>query len=148
MRVSEVITIDAPIERAYEAFADLDRWPEILPDTVAVDVTYFDGYNQEFSMTVERPGGLETVRGFRYCRAPYEVELVQTTPPPAMTRMSGVWSFAETADGATEVTATRSLALKDPDQGGPAVGEAEFAGHLGSIVRTNLELFKAAVERG
>lgn len=146
MQISETVTIDAPIERTYDAFADLDRWPVILPDTLAVDVTYFDGYNQEFSMTVDRPGGGETVRGFRYCRAPLELELIQTTPPPVMTRMSGTWSFAETDSGATEVTATRRFALKTPEQGGPPVTEAEFAGKLGSILRTNLELFKAAIE--
>jgi hypothetical protein len=146
MEISETITIAAPIDRAYDAFADLDRWPAILPDTVGVDVTYFDGYNQEFSMTVERPGGLETVRGFRYCRAPYELELVQTTPPPVMRRMSGVWRFAETGDGATEVTATRRFTLKPAQEGGPSAGEEQFAVKLGAILRTNLELFREAVE--
>jgi len=147
MQITETITIDAPIERAYAAFADLDRWPAILPDTVAVDVSYFDGYNQEFSMTVERPGGEETVRGFRYCRPPLELELVQTTPPPIMTRMSGLWSFAELPEGGTEVNATRRFSLKTPDQGGPAVTEEQFATTLKTILRTNLELFKEAVER-
>jgi aromatase len=146
MQISETITIDAPIERTYAAFADLDRWPEILPDTVGVDVSYFDGYNQEFTMTVERPGGEETVRGFRYCRPPLELELVQTTPPPVMRRMSGVWSFAEGDDGATRVVASRRFELKGPEQGGPPVSEEEFAGTLGSILRNNLELFKEAVE--
>ena len=97
-------------------------------------------------MTVERPGGLETVRGIRYCRAPYELELVQTTPPPAMSRMSGIWSFAPAGGGATEVTATRRFSLRAPDDGGPPIGEEQFAVKLGEILRTNLELFKAAVE--
>lgn len=148
MQIAETITIDAPIERAYDAFADLDRWPTILPDTVAVDVTYFDGYNQEFSMTVERPGGLETVRGVRYCRGPHQLELVQTTPPPAMSRMSGVWNFVPTADGGTAVTATRRFNLHTPQQGGPPLSEQQFAVKLGAILRTNLELFKQAIERG
>lgn len=147
MRISETITVDAPIERTYDAFADLERWPQVLPDTVAVDVTYFDGYNQEFSMTVERPGGEETVRGFRYCRAPHELELIQTTPPPIMSRMSGMWRFTELPSGATEVEASRRFRLKPPEEGGPDVGEEQFAEKLGSILRTNLELFKEAVER-
>jgi uncharacterized membrane protein len=147
MEISETITIDAPIERTYWAFADLDRWPEILPDTLAVEVTYFDGYNQEFSMTVKRPGGDETVRGFRYCRPPLELELFQTSPPPAMERMSGVWSFTELPEGGTEVKATRRFSLKSPEQGGPAVTEEQFAATLRTILRTNIELFKEAVER-
>ena len=146
MQISETITVEAPIERTYAAFADLDRWPEILPDTVGVDVMYFDGYNQEFTMTVERPGGLETVRGFRYCRAPLELEMIQTTPPPIMTRLSGVWTFAELPQGGTEVRVTRRFGLKSPEQGGPAATEEQFAITLGTILRTNLELFKEAVE--
>jgi hypothetical protein len=146
VEISETITVDAPIERTYDAFADLSRWPVILPDTLGVDVTYFDGYNQEFSMTVERPGGEETVRGFRFCRAPYELELVQTTPPPMMAHMTGMWRFAETVDGGTEVTATRRFALKPPEAGGPGATDEEFAVKLGAILRTNLSLFKEAVE--
>jgi hypothetical protein len=114
--------------------------------SLGVDVTYFDGYNQEFSMTVERPGGEETVRGFRFCRAPYELELVQTTPPPMMAHMTGMWRFAETVDGGTEVTATRRFALKPPEAGGPGATDEEFAVKLGAILRTNLSLFKEAVE--
>jgi len=147
MQISEGITIDAPIDRTYAAFADLDRWPEILPDTLAVDITYFDGYNQEFSMTVERPGGDETVSGFRYCRPPFELELFQTTPPPVMKRMSGLWKFAELPAGGTEVVATRRFSLKTVEEGGPAVTEELFATTLRTILRTNLELFKKAVER-
>jgi ribosome-associated toxin RatA of RatAB toxin-antitoxin module len=145
--ISQTITVDAPIEQTYDAFADLNRWPAILPDTVGVNIFYSDGYHQEFSMTVERPGGLETVRGFRWCRAPYELELVQTTPPPLMRRMSGLWRFTEAGDGTTQVTATRRLELKSPEEGGPAGGEGEFAGVLGSILQRNLQRFKEAIER-
>lgn len=146
MEIRETIVIDAPVERAYDAFADLDRWPVILPDTVAVEVSYFDGYNQEFSMTVERPGGIETVHGIRYCRAPYQLELVQTTPPPVMSRMSGVWDFTPDGDGATHVSATRRFNLKAPADGGPPISEEQFAEQLAEILRTNLERFKEAVE--
>lgn len=146
MRISESIIVTAPIDRTYRAFADLDRWPAILPDTVDVDVSYFDGYNQEFSMTVLRPEGPETVRGFRYCRFPVQLELVHTTPPPVMSRMSGLWDFTERQDGTTTVTATRQFALKPAGEGGPAVAEEQFALGLSSILRTNLQRFKEAIE--
>jgi ribosome-associated toxin RatA of RatAB toxin-antitoxin module len=133
--------IEAPVEEVYDAFADLTRWPEILPDTVSVSVSYFDGYNQEFSMTVERPGGLETIRGVRYCRAPYELELVQMVPPPGFARMGGRWRFAP-CDGGTRVEATRLFEVQGRD-GLPA---DEVAVHLARILAHNLKLFREAVE--
>lgn len=148
MEIIETIVVDAPVAPTYAAFADLDRWPEILPDTVSVDVTYSDGYNQEFTMTVERPGGEETVAGFRYCRPPHQLELVQTTPPPVMTRMSGLWNFSQAPGGGTEVTAIRRFTLKSPGEGGPPVTEDEFAVTLRSVLRTNLGYFKETIEGG
>lgn len=143
MRISEQTVVDAPIETVYGVYADLDGWCEVLPDVVAVDVHYMDGYNQEFSMTVERPAGPETVRGVRYCRAPYELELVQTTPPPGLARMTGLWTFSE-EDGRTKVTASREFTLL-----GEAAEDAEqaFARKLRGFLRTNLELFRKAAER-
>lgn len=146
MQITESILIHAPMDRTYSAFADLSRWPSILPDTVSADVSYFDGYNQEFSMTVVRPGGQETVRGFRYHRPPVQLELVQVTPPPIMSRMSGIWDFTASESGGTRVTATRRFTLKPPGEGGPAASESEFATTLGSMLRTNLSLFKEALE--
>src|SRR3954449_7351086 len=108
--ITETVVVRRPVEEVYDAFADLTRWPEILPDTVGVEVLYFDGYNQEFTMTVARPAGPETVRGVRYCRPPFELELVQTVPPPAFTRMRGRWRFRPDGD-ATVVVAARSFEL-------------------------------------
>lgn len=145
MKVVASVVVDAPIEQTYAAFADLDRWPRVLPDTVGVDVKYFDGYNQEFTMTVLRGGGTETVAGFRYCRAPHQLELVQTTPPPVMSRMTGLWDFVE-EDGSTRVTASRHFRLKTVEEGGPVATEDEYAVTLGALLRANLRRFKEAIE--
>lgn len=140
MRISEQITVDAPVDTVYGAYADLDVWKRVLPDVVDVEVHYMDGYNQEFSMTVERPGGLETVRGVRYCRPPHELELVQTTPPPGLSRMTGAWTF--TAEGGrTTVTASREFSPLDPD-----ADEQAFAEKLRGFLRVNLDLFRKAAE--
>lgn len=145
MGISEQTVVDAPVDTVYGVYADLDRWLEVLPDVVGVEVHYMDGYNQEFSMTVERPGGLETVRGVRYCRPPYELELVQTTPPPGLSRMTGLWTFTEEG-GRTTVTASREFALLGRAGGGQDA-EAAFAGKLRGFLRANLELFRKAAER-
>jgi ribosome-associated toxin RatA of RatAB toxin-antitoxin module len=135
------VLIDCPIEVVYEAFEDVSRWPWILPDTLAVTVHYFDGYNQEFSMTVAQPEGLETVRGVRYCRPPHALELVQTTPPPGFSRLSGHWRF-RTVGGATEVLATRSFELASAD----ASETARAAERLRRVLTANLERFRVAIE--
>ncbi|GHC88103.1 SRPBCC family protein [Streptomyces flavofungini] len=143
MIVSESVTVDAPVQAVYQAFADLDRWPQILPDVVAVNVIYFDGYHQEFTMTVDRPAGPETVKGVRYCRPPAELELFQSTTPPGLARMNGRWAFEETG-GRTTVVASRDFALADGNPLG--VTEAEFGNRLRGFLSTNLELFRKAVE--
>lgn len=143
MNIIQTVTVKAPAAEVYAAFADLSRWNEILPDVLDVKVLYFDGYHQEFTMTVERPDGPETIRGVRYCRPHRELELVQTTPPPGFARMRGTWTFRE-ADGATEVTATRDFRLAD----GHPLPEQEVGDRLTLILKDNLNLFRTAVERG
>lgn len=149
MRITECVLIDAPVEKVYAAFADLERWPTILPDTVGVDVIYDDGYNQEFSMTVTRPGGEETVRGFRYTRAPFELEMVQTRPPPLLSRMHGLWTF-QPEGSRTRVVADRDFQLL-PAEHQPTEGltltEEDFGEKLRTLLRANLQLFQTTVER-
>jgi hypothetical protein len=142
-RIAERLGFDCPVVRVYGAFADLAGWPAVLPDTLDVEVLYSDGYNEEFTMTVERPGGPETVRGVRYCRPPHELELFQTTPPPGFARMRGRWEFApDPATGGSVVVATRDFELAP----GAASDERAVAGMLSQVLRRNLELFREAVE--
>jgi hypothetical protein len=140
--IIESVEVASPVEEVYAAFAVLTRWPEILPDTVGVEILYTDGYNEEFTMTVSRPGGLETVRGVRYQRPSAELELVQTTPPPGFSQMNGNWSFIATATG-TEVIASRRFKLAADDERDPSV----VAHGLSRILQQNLGLFREAVER-
>lgn len=139
MNVVETITVDVPPGALYELYRDLERWPQVLDDIVSVDLHYDDGYHQEFSMTVRRPAGEETVRGVRYCRGG-ELEMCQFTTPPMLSRMSGRWTFDGPPDGPTTLIAERSFALRDPDGD---VGS--FAVHLRTYLRQNLSAFSAAV---
>lgn len=138
MNVVEEITVDVPPGLLYDLYCDLGRWPQVLADVVSVEVPYADGYQQEFSMTVSRPAGRETVRGVRYCRG-RELEMCQFTTPPALSRMSGRWTFDGPSAGPTTLRAERSFALRDPD------GDAErFASHLREFLRENLRAFGEA----
>ncbi|MGW6625958.1 SRPBCC family protein [Nocardia sp. NPDC055002] len=148
MRISESIRIMAPIEITYSAFEDLERWPTVLPDTLRVEVLYDDRYNQEFTMTVARPSGPETVRGVRYCRRPFELEIFHITPPPFVKRMSGRWTFSDTGDFTT-VSADREFEICDDAKGpdGVFLDAEQFAVKLAENLRTNLALFRDAIEQ-
>lgn len=140
--VSESTLINRTIDNVYKAFADLEGWKSVLPDVLDVRVLYDDGAHQEFLMTVERPGGPETVRGVRFCKEPYKIAMFQPTPPPGFRRMVGVWTFAEDDARRTRVTATRWFDLA------PGRDEAHVAGKLRGYLRTNLELFRKSLEEG
>jgi aromatase len=146
MNIAQSIFIAADIETTYAAFADIVRWKQILPDVLDVQLLYDDGYNQEFTMTVERPQGVETVRGVRYCTYPFRLELFQPEPPPGVARMAGVWEFTNTDDG-TVVEASRQFALRDnPDLGRLESRDLAFAEKLRGYLATNLEHFKRSIE--
>ena len=150
MLLAETVMIKAPLEPVYEAFADLERWKDILPDVLDVQVLYFDGYNQEFTMTVERPAGPETVRGIRYCRPYRELELFQPVPPPGLKAMRGTWVFYQDEPELTRVVASRSFILLPDDSRGAtqrAEREEQFAEKLRGFLSTNLRLFKQELER-
>ena len=93
--ISEAIVISAPIDRVYQAFADLAHWKTVLPDVADVQIIYDDAQHQEFLMTVSRPGGLETVRGIRFCEKDERIEMFQPVPPPGFTKMVGEWTFED-----------------------------------------------------
>lgn len=154
MKVVEELTVDAPPKVVYGLYADITAWPKVLDDVVSAEEVYFDGYNQEFTMTVERPGGEETVRGIRYCRptaldgsAPEslrtaELEMCQFTTPPMLSKMSGKWTFSGPEQGPTTVVAERHFAMKDPN-----ADEEAFAVNLRGFLKLNLEKFgQAAVD--
>jgi len=143
--ISESTVIDRAVPDVYRAFADLAGWKAVLPDVLDVRVLYDDGRHQEFLMTVERPGGPETVRGLRFCKAPQRIAMFQPQPPPGFRRMVGVWTFTEEASR-TRVTAERWFELApgrtlDVEEAHRAVAE-KLRGYL----RTNLGLFRASLE--
>jgi hypothetical protein len=100
----ETVRAEADVEAApgdvYAVYADIDRWPQLFPGVLAAEITYDDGYNQEFTMTVEKDGRLESVRGVRYLRRPDEIEMCHFTPPPGMSTFRCRRTFTGRAGGA------------------------------------------------
>ena len=150
MEITQSVLIESDVASVYRAFADLTRWKGILDDVLDATVLYDDGYHQEFTMTVARPAGPETVRGIRYCRPHRELELFQPQPPPGLRAMRGTWTFSQEDGGRrTRVVATRSFELAPDGRGDGSTlagDEQAFARKLSDILSTNLHLFKKALE--
>ncbi len=138
--IQESIVIAAPVQRVYEVFATLEHWRAAIPDVLDTKLLYHDDSHQEFLMTVERPNGPETVRGFRYLERPVRIELFQPQPPPGFKRMTGLWLFRELEQG-TEVIASRIFTL-ELGHSTPLGVAVKLRDHL----KTNLRLFKGYIE--
>lgn len=138
--IEEQIQIKAPIANVFETFAKLECWPDVLPDTLGVEVLYDDGKHQEFKMTVSRPNGPETIRGVRFLVPLRTIELFQPVPPPGFRKMCGVWNFDQDGGGTT-VRVTREIEPEDPGS------YNAIAEKLRTILRTNLGLFQEYIER-
>lgn len=139
--VRRKILIRKDIGSVFRAFADLDFWKSALDDVLNVDIHYQDPVNSEFSMTVARPTGSETVRGIRFCYPQDRIEMVHLVPPPAFQSMRGVWKFRP-IQGATLVSAERWFTLKGEGQ----AALAEASGKLSGYLKANLSRFKSALE--
>ena len=140
--LTQTVCIQAPLAAVYHAFAKLEVWPIALPDVCDVNVLHDDDYHQEFTMSVQRPGGVETIRGFRFCRPNVEIELIQTTPPPGFRSMRGVWRFREAEDGGVEVSASREFTLHNQT----ALAAESVAEKIQTYLQTNLQRFKRYIE--
>lgn len=101
--------VDAPAADVYEVYADIAEWPRHFDSVLAAELTYDDGYNQEFTMTVEKDGRIESVRGVRYLRRPGEMEMCHFTPPPGMATFRCRRDFSARHDGTTRVSELREF---------------------------------------
>ncbi len=93
-RCVETLTIEAPVDRVYEALFRVTEWPVHLPHVQEIDVAYDDGQYQEFWMTVasETDGSPLRVRSIRNCRY-RQIEFFQPQPPRFLRHHAGIWRF-------------------------------------------------------
>lgn len=101
--------LPATVATVSDAFWDIEAWQSVWDPISQVRVTYCDGRNQEFLMSVDRDGTEERVRTIRF-RAPDSINFFTPVPPPAMSWHRGAWLFAPVSGGC-RVTAVREYAL-------------------------------------
>lgn len=138
MQIVKGITIDASLEAAYGAYADIRCWGDVLSDVIDVHVYYDDTLHQEFDMTVQRGDHQETVHSIRFCYPCSAIEIFQTKPPPLFKSMSGVWTFTPEGKG-TAVRATRRFEMKKDSTFDATI--------LEGFLEKNLTSFKTWIEK-
>ena len=126
-------SIAAPVDLVYRAVADVERYPEFLPD-----VTRVERRDDVVSMTL-RMGLLPVTLVSRVRAAPFEtIDLALVDGP--FDRFEARWTF-EPRDGFTHVRYRADYAL--PLVGALLAGPAAFL--LEHAVRTQIRAFQARV---
>lgn len=142
MIVEQTVTIDQSVEDVYAAFKNPVRWQQVIPDVSDVRVLYDDGRHQEIIMTVEKIGGAESARSFRYC-IENKILVYQPEPPPMLRQANGEWRIYE-KDGMTCVHAIRKMKLKfNLDESAYSAFKQNVENHL----LRNLNYFQIALEK-
>jgi len=144
MNVTKEVLIESSLSKIYQAFYNFKHWIRALSDVLDVKIFYDDGYHQEFSMTVSRPGGEETVKGIRFCEPDKTIELFQTQPPPLFKKMMGTWRFSNDNKGGVIVSASREFEILDDDKQDSHLNDIKKM--LSSYLDKNLNLFKRYIE--
>ncbi len=103
-RLTEDICIEVKADAVYSALFDVATWPGKLPHVKAINLTYDDGFYQEFSMDVDGADGRPiSVRSVRRC-APNQISFFQPTPPQFLKHHCGEWFVQPMSDDVTHVT--------------------------------------------
>lgn len=92
-KVEATLEMNCPIEEAYRAIYEMDKWPEKLPHVKRIETLYNDGVYQEFLMDVQSDAGMIQVRSIRRCLPDEGITFFQPKPPKFLKHHCGGWSF-------------------------------------------------------
>jgi hypothetical protein len=148
--ITKSIFIQQNINTVFTAFANLSNWQRLLDGVLNVQTLYNDGYHQEFLMTISRPLGVQTIRGFCFCLPNSRIEIFQVEPPSGFQRVTDILTFEEWKEG-TKVSVERQFQLTTPASNtvepnlvdtGYEEAKLELSGYLSkelNLLKTNLE---------
>lgn len=148
----DVIVAGVDPARVLEAYWRLERWPEVAPHVVAVDLLHGDEEAQVLVMTVETRGRIDTFKSVRV-REGSVIRYIQPRPPRILRHHHGSWSF-EACDGGTRVVSTHVVDV-DVDAaaavlreiGVPFSGEDDVRAAIQRLIRSNSEQTMLALQQ-
>jgi aromatase len=150
---SDSLSIEGPVEQAYEFLNAADRWAERLPHVASVRLDETTPGLQTLEMdTRTKDGSTHTTKSHRVCFAGDKIAYKQVTLPASLDLHTGCWTFQQQETGVlvtsqhTVVVNRVSLAdVLGPD-GDVATARKMVRDALGGNSRATLERAKAHVE--
>ena len=103
----DVIVGGVEPDRVLDTWWRLERWPEVAPHVVAIDLLYGDEEAQVLMMTVETRGRIDAFKSVRV-REGSVIRYIQPRPPRILHHHHGSWSF-EPYGGGTRVVSTHVI---------------------------------------
>lgn len=139
--------------RVLDAYWRLERWPEVAPHVLAIDLLYGDDEAQVLVMTVNTRGRIDAFKSVRV-REGRVIRYIQPRPPRILRHHHGSWSF-EPHDGGTRVVSTHVIevdvaaaALVLQEVGVPFSGDDEVRAAIERLIRGNsLQTMRALQHR-
>lgn len=149
----EVVVAGVDPARVLDAYWRLERWPEVAPHVVAIDLLYGDDEAQVLVMTVNTRGRVDAFKSVRV-REGAVIRYIQPHPPRILRHHHGSWSF-EPHDGGTRVVSTHVIdvdvaaaALVLSEIGVPFSGEDDVRTAIERLIRGNsLQTMRALQQR-
>lgn len=149
----DVIVAGVEPARVLDAYWRLERWPEVAPHVIAIDLLYSDEEAQVLVMTVETRGRIDAFKSVRI-REGSVIRYIQPRPPRILRHHHGSWSF-ESAAGGTRVVSTHVVDVDVAaaaevlrEIGVPFDGDAGVRGAIERLIHSNsLQTMRALQQR-
>jgi hypothetical protein len=149
----EVVVEGVGPQVVQDAYWRLERWPEIAPHVVAIDIVYGDENAQVLIMTVQTRGQIDSFKSIRALDGNV-IRYLQPRPPRMLRHHHGSWVFEAILTG-TRVVSSHVIeididAARDVlrQMNKPAETQQEITAAICSLVRGNsLQTMNALRER-
>ena len=138
----EVVVAGVDPAGVLNAYWRLERWPEVAPHVVAIDLLYGDEESQVLVMTVETRGRMDAFKSVRV-REGSVIRYIQPRPPRILRHHHGSWSI-EPHQGGTRVVSRHVIEVDLAaaaevlaEIGVPFFSDADIRASIESLIRNN-----------
>jgi hypothetical protein len=100
----ETIVIDQPLEVIKNKLWEMEKWPELLPHVLEIEVLYNDKIYQEFFMTISSDTGKIKVRSIRSLKEGSQMDFFQPEPPEILKYHAGTWTLEKVNENCTKIS--------------------------------------------